>query len=129
MKEELSILPSAARIATPPVVDRVAPKAIGAILIIDVTDVAGGGSITVTLQGKAPTANKYFTVGNCTLGAINANGTTIMKVYPGLPAVAPVKGAQSSCSDILPDSYRVNIVHLDGNSITYSVELILINGE
>lgn len=81
-------------------------------VVIDVT-VAGTGSITPSIQGKDPNGVYYdLLVGT----AITSNGTTVLKVGPGLTPVA-----NGVANDYLPRTFRVNITANNANAITYSV--------
>ena len=72
-----------------------------------------------TIQGKDHLSGKYY---DLLVGvAITAIGTTILKVYPGIMASANV-----AASDILPLTWRVQFVHADVDSITYSVSAMVV---
>lgn len=81
--------------------DQVNYNARGLHLTIDITAITGTTpTLTVTIQGKDSASGKYYTL--LASAALNATGTTVLKVYPGITAAANV-----SVSDILPRNWRV----------------------
>lgn len=115
----LTILPSAARTATPDSFEyEVQGGASALILVIDVTAIVTAPTITVTIAGVDRVSGKTYTI--LASAAIVAVGTTVLKVGPGLPATANV-----STNDYLPPVFRVTVTHGNGNSITYSVAALL----
>ena len=86
----------------------------GVHVIIDVTADPAAASITVTLQGFDSASGKYYDL--LVSAAIAAVGTTVLKLYPGIVAVA-----NGAASDILPRQFRVKVVTVDADSMTYSV--------
>ena len=73
-----------------------------------------------TIQGKDPLSGKYY---DLLVGvAIIATGMTILKVHPGITASANI-----SASDMLPLIWRVQFVHADADSITYSVSAMVVD--
>jgi len=112
--EYIELLASLARTANVDTPDQTNFGHKGLHLIIDVTSVTLTPSVVPTIQGKDPLSGKYY---NLLVGlAITATGTTVLKVYPGITASANV-----SASDLLPQIWRVRMVHADVDSITYSV--------
>ena len=80
--------------------DQGAGTAKGILVQIAISAITGTSpTLTVTLQGKAPSGD-YHTV--LASAALNATGLTVLKVYPGLTAAA-----NTVASDILPSSWRV----------------------
>lgn len=116
---EETILASAARTATTNSADFTNYNSKGAQFIVDVTAIAATPSITVNIQGKDPVSSNYYTL--LTSVAISTVSTTILKVYPGIGAVA-----NSAASDILPRTFRVSVTHADADSITYSIGAALV---
>jgi hypothetical protein len=86
----------------------------GIDLVIDVTAASGTPSVVFTIQGYDPLSTKYYTI--LASAAITATGTTTLRVYPGLSAAA-----NTVANFALPRNWRVNAVHGEGSSITYSV--------
>ncbi len=116
---EAPLFASAARTATENSPDQQNIEARGLHVIIDVTLDPALASITPHIQGKDPASGKYY---DLLVGvAITATGTTVLKVYPGI-AVA----ANAAASDIMPKTWRVRMVHVDADSITYSVGAALV---
>jgi hypothetical protein len=87
---------------------------LGGIITIDMTVVPGVDTVTFTFQGKDPLSGKYYTILAST--AIVAVSTTVLRVYPGLPAAANLVA-----NDILPVTSRIITTHSAGTSFTYSV--------
>ena len=85
----------------------------GIKVVLDMT-VVGTGSVTLTIQGKDGASGKYYTL--LAGAAVVTNSTNIYTVYPGLTAAA-----NSVASDVLPRTWRVQVVANNANSCTYSV--------
>lgn len=93
----------------------------GILLFVHISAISGTSpTLTVTLQGKSPVSGQYYTILATT--ALNATGTTVLKVYPGLTTAA-----NSAANDILPSVYRVNTA-IGGTSpsVTATVSSVLI---
>jgi hypothetical protein len=73
----------------------------GVKVIVDITALTGTSpTLTVTIQGKDEVSGKYYTL--LASAALNATGTTVLTVYPGLTASANVMA-----NDTLPKLWRV----------------------
>ncbi|KKM96117.1 hypothetical protein LCGC14_1181370 [marine sediment metagenome] len=117
--EYVELLASLARTANVNTPDQTNFGHKGLHLIIDVTAINLTPSVVPTIQGKDPLSGKYY---DLLVGvAIIATGTTILKIYPGIVAAANV-----AASDILPLIWRLQLVHADADSITYSVAAALV---
>jgi hypothetical protein len=115
MSQQLTVLPSAARTATPAVVDLEAePGTKGVVVIVDVTAITATPSITVALRGRDVVSGKTWTI--LTSAAITSVSTVTLKIYPGLTAVANLV-----VNDVLPRYWQVGVTHGDADSITYSL--------
>jgi len=112
--QTLTVFSSSARTATEASARINNPGYRGLHLIIDVTAVTLTPSVTFTIQGYSPLGDDYYTI--LASAAVTATGQTILRVYPGL-----TEAANSKASDVLPAVWRVNAVHGDTDSITYSV--------
>lgn len=109
---------SAARTTTQTGTDQTNQGHRGLHLVIDVTAVTDTPSITPKIQGKDSNGIYYdILVGS----AITATGTTVLKVYPGITAVA-----NGAASDVLPAVWRVLLTVADADSATYSVSAVLL---
>jgi len=116
--EHVELLPSIARTANVNTPDQSNLGHRGLHLAIDVTVDPALASVVPTIQGKDLLSGKYY---DLLVGvAITAVGTTILKVYPGIVASANV-----AASDVLPLIWRLQLVHADTDSITYSVAVNL----
>lgn len=109
-----TLLASAARTATVDSGEQNNVGHRGVHIIIDVTAIAATPSVVFDIQGKDPASGKWYTI--LASAAITGVGTTVLALYPGIGETANVKE-----SDVLPAMWRVNAVHGDADSITYSV--------
>ena len=117
--QEVTVLPSAARTATPTPVTLATGYARGAHVVVDVTAIVTAPSITVVLEQQDATSGKWYPL--LQSAAITTVSTVVLKVYPGLPVAANV-----SQNDLLTETLRVSVNHGNANSITYSVSAHLI---
>ena len=117
---ELTLLASAARTATPTAVDQTNYNGRGGIIVIDVTAVGVTPSVVFTVQGKDSLSGQYYTI--LASAAITGTGTVVLRVFPGLTAVA-----NTVVSDVLPRVWRVNAVHGNATTITYSVGVSMVH--
>ena len=113
-KSEGVMLASAARTASVNTADHTNHGARGIHVIIDVTSITSSPSVVFTLQGLDTASGKYYDL--LVSAAIVATGTTVLKLYPGITPVA-----NGAANDILPRAFRVEVVHADTDSITYSL--------
>ncbi len=112
---ELTLLASAARTADTTSSDTTNYNWRGGHFIINITVLTT--SVIPTIQAKDPISGTYYSL---LVGAsIAATGITILKVYPGITAVA-----NASASDILPRTFRISMDHLDATTMTYSVAFV-----
>jgi hypothetical protein len=111
---ELDYLPSAARTATKDGDPVKNDHWRGCHVIINVTSITATPLLTPRIQGKDPVSDGWYDV--LVGSVISATGMTVLKVYPGIAAVANV-----AASDLLPSVFRVRIDHADADSATYSV--------
>lgn len=91
----------------------------GLVLVIDATASAATPSVVFTIQGYSSLGNDYYTI--LASAAITGTGTTVLRVYPGLTAAA-----NTVASDVLPTRWRVSAAAGDADSLTYSVQALLI---
>lgn len=82
-------------------------------IVINMTAVPGVATVTPTIEGKDALGNYYPIL---TGPAIAATGITVLRIAPGLLAVANL-----TANDVLPDTWRINCVHSAGTNFTYSV--------
>jgi hypothetical protein len=81
------------------------PDGRGVKVVLDLTTMATA-SLVAKIQGKDPVSGKYYDL--LASAEKTSTGTTILTVYPGVAAVSNV-----SASDVLPATWRVNIVVTD----------------
>lgn len=83
-------------------------------VILDITAVPGGDTVTLTIDGKDPASLKYY---NLLTGSAEAGSATkTYSVCPGITAAANV-----SASAMVPATWRAKVTHSAGTSFTYSV--------
>ena len=81
--------------------DQINNSANGITLVIDITAITGTTpTLTVTIQGKDTASGKYYTL--LASSALNATGTTVLRVFPGSAVSANV-----SANAQLPRTWRV----------------------
>ena len=114
-KQDELILPLAARTATNNSTFTCATT--GGLFIIDVSAVTATPSVVFKIQGMLPDTGNTWDI--LTSAAITGTGTTILRVYPTLTAAA-----NTIAQDILPQAIRINAIHADTDSITYSVRFV-----
>lgn len=112
------LLPSAARTTSQPgaVIQNNQPlsePARGIKVTVNLTNVAAGPSITVTISGVDAAGVKYTLLASA---ALVAAATTVLTVYPGAPVTANV-----SANDVLPRNFEIDVTANNANSGTYSV--------
>ncbi|KKN68670.1 hypothetical protein LCGC14_0448610 [marine sediment metagenome] len=118
--KDITLLASAARTAETESDEQTNTRGKGLHVIIDVTVDPATASITPKIQGKDPASGKWYDI---LVGiAITATGMTVLKVYPGIVAVA-----NAAASDILPAHWRFQMAVADTDSMTYSVGALVIN--
>lgn len=71
----------------------------GAVITVDITAITAG-NVVITVEGKDEVSGKYYTI--LTSAALAAVATTVLRIYPGLVAVANV-----TVNDVLPTKFRV----------------------
>lgn len=112
----VSVLPSAARTATPDTVEILEfdSGVSGLALVVDSTAVTATGTLTVKIQGVDPVSGKTWDI--LTSTAISSVATTVLRVHPSIAAVA-----NSAAADVLPPRVRILVTHGNAVSMTYSV--------
>lgn len=110
-----TVLASAARTATVASADQYNPDGWrGVHVVIDVTAITATPSVVFTVQGRDPVSGQYYTI--LASAAVTATGTTVLRIFPGATAAA-----NTVANDCVPPIWRVNAVHGDADSITYTV--------
>lgn len=110
---EVELLASAARTASINSPNQNNYNASGVIITIDVTAIVTAPSVTFTVKYFDTLSTKWVTL--LTSAAITTVSTTTLKIRPGLTAVANLVA-----NDVLPRIWRLEAVHANANSITYS---------
>lgn len=91
--------------------------ALGGHFVVNVSAFTSG-TYTPHVQGKDPVSGAYYDI---LVGpAIGATGTTILKVYPGIGAIA-----NAASPDILPLTWRVQLIGASTPSMMISVAVYL----
>ena len=114
----LSLLASASRTVTTASADQTNYNARGVHVVLDMTAV-GTGSVTITIQGKDSVSGQYYTL--LAGVAVTTNIVNVYRVFPGSTVTANV-----SANDIVPRTWRINVVANNANAATYSVAASLI---
>lgn len=91
----------------------------GGHFIINVSQMSGAPSITPKIMALDSASSAWYPLLIAT--PITAIGVTVLKIYPGITPTPNL-----SASDILPRSFRVELEHLNTDSITYSVGMFLV---
>lgn len=118
------VLPSAARTASPDTQEfrmdrRGGFQPVGLILTIDVTAVTATPAITVTISRVDPVSGKVAALLAST--AIATAVTTVLRIDPN---ITPANNL--AIKDYVPPVFRVDAVHGDADSATYSIGGMLI---
>ena len=94
-----------------------APGNRGVKVTLDVTAVPGTDTVQLVIEEKDAVSGKYVQV----LAAVArvATGTDQIVVYPGVTETANV-----DTSNVLPDIYRVRVLHSAGSNFTYSIGVV-----
>lgn len=90
----------------------------GIILSLNVTAASGTGGLQLVIQMKDGTAAVYKQL-NTAPTAITATGQYVYMLYPGIGDTNS-NNAQN-ISQVLPQNFRVQVIHGDSSSYTYSV--------
>lgn len=118
-QDNLVLLPSAAYTTTQTTPDQTNVNGRGLIVVLDMTNVTAGPSVTLEIDGRDPVSGKYYPI--LTGAAVTTDSTNIYRVYPGLTAVA-----NQTVNDVLPRTWRVKVTANNANSGTYSVGAMII---
>jgi hypothetical protein len=118
------VLPSAARTTSPDTQEfrmdrRGGFQPVGLILTIDATSVTATPALTVTISRVDPVSGKVAALLATT--AIATAVTTVLRIDPNIATAANV-----SLKDYVPPVFRIDAVHGDADSITYSIGGMLI---
>ena len=116
---ELTILASAARTTLQSVTTVNSAGYRGVIIVIDVTLDPALASITPSIEGVSTLGSDDYVM--LTGAAIAATGVTVLRVFPGAVAAANTKA-----DDWLPTSWKFKMAVAGGDSMTYSVNAILL---
>lgn len=76
------------------------------------------GSLTVTISGKDIASGNFYTI--LAGSAVSSTGTTVYKIglaFTGVPNL--------TANDFLPGSWKIEVAHSTGDSITYSLGIWL----
>lgn len=111
---DITVLASAARTTTTASSDLTNYNGRGLHLVIEVTAASATPSVVCTIQGKDAQGSAYYTI--LASAAITGISSNVYRVFPGATAAA-----NAAANDIIPRTWRVNCVHADGDSITYSI--------
>lgn len=116
------IFQSLARTATPTPVafDDGAHTRLGGHFVFRVSAIVSAPSVVATIEAQDPLSAEWYPL--LVSAAITTVSTTVLKIYPGVAAVA-----NASSPDFLPPRWRVSVAHGNADSITYSMAANLRN--
>lgn len=115
-----TVLPSLARTATPNTLEyQQLLQATGIALVVNATAKSATPSVVVNLYGVDPLVDTAWLIGSTP--AITDVGTTVLRVHPGITVAT-----NQAIADALPPNIRVEAVHADADSLTYSVSAHLL---
>lgn len=93
-----------------------------AAFVIDITAITGTTpTATFLVEGKDPVSGKYYTI--IQSAALNATGTTVLRVFPGATAAANL-----SVNDMLPKTFRVTCTIAGTTPAVTATVGVLLNG-
>ena len=115
---EGTALPSAARTATTASSDIINYNGRLLTLFIDVTSITDTPSVTPTIDYKDPITGEYEIIWQGAV-AITATGEYVYQLGPSLLAGAG-GGYDDTENIVIPRTFRLNMIHGDADSITYS---------
>lgn len=118
-----TVLASAARTTAQAVTLRLkrGDSAKALVFTIDTTVDAASGSITPSIEAFSPLSGTWRTV--LTGAAISGVGTISLRIGIGITAVTNV-----AVNDVVQETFRFSMAVADTDSMTYSVQLEVING-
>ncbi len=114
--QSLNFLPSASRSTTQAGANQDGMEYRGIYVYVSITAI-GTGSITVAIQ--ASTGAGQVTI--LASAALVANGTTILRLFPGATPAANL-----TANDVLPARWRLLVTANNANPVTYSVDYHLV---
>ena len=118
-KSTTEVYALSARTATPTAITKNTKRAIGMHLVIEVTAASATPSVVVTVDGIDQVSGAAYNL--LTSAAITGVSTNVLKIHPDILAVTNI-----AAGDMLPEQTRVTMTHADGDSITYSVGMMLV---
>lgn len=118
-----TILSSAARTGTTNSSDFTNYNHRGIVLSLNITSASGTGGLQVLIQVKDSIAVVYRQL-NTSPTAITAAGQYIYMLYPGIDGTN--NNNNQNISQVLPQIFRIQVVHGDASSYTYSVNYHMI---
>lgn len=113
------IFPLAPQTSTQSSIDQTNTFWRGAHVVINVTAYTSG-NFTPKIQAKEILSGSYYDI--LSGPALSSTGITVLRVYPGIPAVV-----SSTASDMLPTTWRVQMVGASTPVATFSVIYFLGN--
>lgn len=94
--------------------NRKVPGQVGCKVTMTVTVVPGVDTVQLVIEGKDEVSGVYYAILSSVAGA--GLGTVVLTVQPGITPAANV-----AVADVLPDVYRIRVVHSAASAFTYSV--------
>jgi hypothetical protein len=86
---------------------------LGGHFVIRTSAIGAAPSVVPSIEAQDPLSQQWYTM--LTGAAITATGLVVLRVYPGVAAVANL-----SSPDFLPPIWRLTMTHGNADSITYT---------
>jgi hypothetical protein len=109
------LFPALARTATPPPSswNDYSHTRVGGHIVIRTSAIGAAPSVVPVVEAQDPLSQQWYPL--LTGAAIVAVGLVVLRIYPGVAAVANL-----SVADFIPPIWRLSMTHSNGDSITYS---------
>lgn len=116
---DIAVFASGAHTVTQTQVNQTNNTARGIKVVLDMTDVTSGPSVTLEINGYDVASGKSYTI--LSGAAVTTVSTNVYTIYPGLAAVT-----NSVADDVLPHTWQITVTANNANSGSYSVGASLI---
>ena len=84
------------------------------------------GTVTVSIEGKDPVTDTWFTITGATTAALSSAIATTLTLYPGITAAAGTATTNTEVSSFLPNLWRVKaVVATDTTTWSIGAEYLL----
>ena len=118
-------LAAAARTVTTSTGDILTNGYSGLVVMLSVNVGSGTGGLTLRVQAKDPNSAFYMTLATQAVAVVTSGGV-LLSVGPGGSVNGATAGSGGLVGAALPDTVRVQVIHGDASSYTYSLSTCLI---